>query len=138
MKLLITSMATTAGPLNPEPSMPAEREALHLPPKTYVDATEENLDMHQSNGQHTPELYAGQGEDEAPRTPVRGMHKNTSSVRLNGGAKGKKISEVVVERYQDKDGERLVSLRGDRAQPRRTNSELVSGKKAGERWAQSP
>ena len=131
-------MATTAGPLNPEPSLPAEREKQHLPPKSYVDAAEENLDIHHANGQPAPELYAGQGEDEAPRTPIRGMHKKTSSVRLNGSVRGKKSPEVVVERYQDKDGEHLVSLRAENNRPGRTNSELISGKKAGERWTQSP
>ena len=124
--------------LNPEPSLPLEREKQHLPPKTYEQATREHLDTGHANEDPTPEVYAGQGEDEAPRTPNRQMHKKTSSLRLNGSVRGKKDSQVIVERYLDKDGERLVSVRGGVNRPKRTNSELVSGKKAGERWKQSP
>ena len=131
-------MATTVGPLNPEPSLLAEREKQRLTPKTYEQAAQENLDISHTNGQPMPEIYAGQGEDEAPRTPNRHMHKKTSSLRLNDGVRGKKDSQVVIERYSDKDGEHLVSLRGGANKLERTNSELVSGKKAGERWKQSP
>ena len=131
-------MATTAGPLNPEPSLPAEREKQHLPPKTYEQATKQNLDVSHANGHSTPEVYAGQGEDEAPRNPNRHMQKKTSSVRLNGSARGKKDAQVVTEKYSDKDGEHLASIKTGMNRPKRTNSELVSGKKAGERWNQSP
>ena len=131
-------MATTVGLLNPEPSLPVDREKRHLPSKNYKQAVEENLDIGHTNGEPTPEVYAGQGEDGAPRTPNRQMHKKTSSLRLNGSVKGKKDSQIIIERYSDKDGEHLVSLRGIANRPTRTNSELVSGKKAGERWTQSP
>ena len=131
-------MATAVGLLNPEPSLPLEREKKHLPPKTYEQAAEENLDMDHAKSDPAPEVYAGQGEDEAPRTPNRQMHKKSSSVRLNGSIKGKKDSQAIIERYSDKDGEHLVSVRSGMNRPRRTNSELVSGKKAGERWTQSP
>ena len=131
-------MATTTGLLNPEPSLPPEREKQHLPPKTYEQAAEQNLDSSSTNGQPPPEVYAGQGEDEAPRTPNRHIHKKTSSVRLNGSARGKKETQAIIEKYSDKDGEHLVNMKAGVNRPRRTNSELLSGKKAGERWNQSP
>lgn len=131
------NMASVVGALNPEPSLPAEREKQHLPPKTYEQAVEENLSSAQANGDPAIEVYAGQGENESPRKPHRHAHKKTSSMRLNGSAKEKE-SPLAVERYTDKDGEHLVSLRRGLNRPRRTNSELVSGKKAGERWQQSP
>lgn len=133
-----TVMATTAGSLNPEPSLPAEREKEHLPPKSYEQAAEQNLDIPDTHGKPIPEVYAGQGEDEASRTPNRYVHKKTSSLRLNGSVRGKKESHTIVEKYSDMDGEHLVSIRAGANRPRRANSELVSGKKAGERWTQSP
>lgn len=79
------------------------------------------------------ELYAGRGEDAAPRTPTRSPHKKSASLRVNGFSKDNKGSSVIVERYEDKDGEHLVSIRnawdGNRRNTRR-NSELVS-------WEQS-
>ena len=134
-------MAPTGALLNPEPSKPTERKKNHLPPKSYADAAEENLPQSNDNGAAMPELYSGQGEDEAPRTPKRHMHKKSSSQRLNGHAKEKKERRVVIERFTDKDGEHLVSLEPSDVRipmARRTNSELLSGRKAGARWAQSP
>jgi len=127
-------------PLNPEPSLPAEREEQYLPPKSYVDATEENLTNGSKSDQLTPGVYAGQGEDFAPRSPRRNMHKKSGSLRVNGHAKDKKGAGVVIEKYQDRDGEHLVSLRpgwNSEWQKQRTNSELLSGRKAGARWEQS-
>lgn len=47
---------------------------------------------------------------------------------------------MIVEKYEDKDGEHLVSIRnawdGNRRNMRR-NSELVSGRRAGAGWEQS-
>ena len=134
-------MATAV--LNPEPSLPAERQQKHLPPKSYVDAAAENLDTLSKQDQHSQELYAGQGEDEAPRTPRRNMHKKSGSLRVNGHTKESKDPHVVIERFEEKDGEHLVSIppgwdrkRGKPLVARR-NSELVSGRKAGARWEQS-
>lgn len=129
--------------LNPEPSQPVERKQQHLPPKTYVDAAEENLDIQKENKQSAGEIYAGQGEDEAPRSPQRNMHKKSGSLRANGHSKDKKENNVVVERFMDKDGEHLVSTthgwdnERNKPYPARRNSELVSGRKAGARWEQS-
>lgn len=133
----------TAATLNPEASLPAEREQQHLSPKSYVDAAKENVDTFSQNGRPLPELYSGQGEDAAPRSPRRSLHKKSGSLKTNGVSKEKKDGQVVVERYEDKDGEHLVSVRqaSDRGKGKsmvaRRNSELVSGRKAGARWEQS-
>lgn len=128
--------------LNPEPSRPADRQQQHLPSKSYVDAAEENLESLNRNGA-APEVYAGQGEDEIQQSPRRNPQKKSSASRIHGFSKEKSDSRVMVESYQDKDGEHLVSIerglnnqRGNPVAVRR-NSELVSGRKAGARWEQS-
>lgn len=132
----------TAATLNPEPSGPAERQQQHLSPKSYVDATEENLDALKHNG-NAPEVYAGQGEEEIQQSPRRNPQKKPSASRVNGFSKENHDSRVMVERYQDKDGEHLVSIKpgldSKRGKPMaaRRNSELVSGRKAGAHWEQS-
>ena len=133
----------TAATLKQEPSFPPEPKQHHLAPKSYVDALENNEDTFSSNGRPPPELYSGQGEDAAPRSPRRSFHKKSGSVRMNGVSKEKKEGQVVVERYKDKDGEHLVSIRQewDRGKGKpivaRRNSELVSGRRAGAGWEQS-
>ena len=121
-------MATTA-PLKQEP--------------LYADVVGENIDTFSNNGRLPPELYSGQGEDATPRSPRRSPHKKSGSLRTNGVPKEKKEGQVVVERYEDKEGEHPVSIRQawDRGKGKpmatRRNSELVSGRKAGARWEQS-
>ena len=121
--------------------MPAEaKQQQRLLPKSYVDAAKENVDTFSHNGRPPPELYSGQGEDAAPRSPRRSLHKKSGSIKTNGVSKEKKDGQVVVERYEDKDGEHLVSIRQawDRGRGKpmaaRRNSELVSGRKAGAGW----
>ena len=135
-------MATVAT-LHQEPSLPAEQKQQHLSPKPYVDAADENVDSFLHNARSAPALYSGQGEDAAPRSPRRSLHKKSGSLRANGVSKEKKDGQAVVERYQDKDGEHLVSTRQawDRGKGKplaaRRNSKLVSGRKAGAGWEQS-
>lgn len=134
-------MPTTATP-NPE-ALPAGQKQQHLSSQLYVDAAEEKVDTLLHNGRPPPELYSGQGEDATPRSPRRTPHKKSASLKANGLSKEKKEGQVVVERYEDKDGEHLVSIRqaGDRGKGKpmaaRRNSELVSGRKAGAGWEQS-
>ena len=133
----------TAATLNQEPALPAEPKQQHRAPTSYVDAVEENVDTFSHNGRPPPELYSGQGEDAAPRSPRRTLHKKSGSLRTNGVSKEKKDGQVVVERYEDKDGEHLVSIRQawdtGKGKPTaaRRNSELVSGRRAGAGWEQS-
>ena len=101
----------TAATLTHEPSFPQELKQPHLAPKSDVDTVEDNTDRFLTNGRPPPELYSGQGEDAAPRSPRRSLHKKSGSVRMNGVSKGRKEGQVIVERYKDKDGEHLVSIR---------------------------
>ena len=141
-KLTVLTMATAAT-LNPEPSLPSERQEHHLPPKSYADAAVEDMNPEANQDNTFQALYAGQGEDDAPRKPQRNMHKKTGSLRVNGFSKSKREPHIMIERFEDKDGEHLVSItpawdskRGEPSVARR-NSELVSGRKAGARWEQS-
>ena len=133
----------TAATLKQEPSLPAERKQHHLTPESYADAAERDDDTLLYNGRPPPQLYSGQGEDAAPRSPRRSLHKKSGSLRTNGASKEKKDGQIVVERYEDKDGEHLVSIRQawDRRKGKSMaasqNSELVSGRKAGAGWEQS-
>lgn len=126
--------------LNLEPSQPEERKQQHLPLKSDVDTAEEGLDGRTKENLPVLELYAGQGEDAAPRSPRRNMHRKSGSLRMNGHSREKKESSVIVQKYEDKDEKRLLSLRSkwDREKKKplatRRNSELVSGRKAGARW----
>lgn len=114
-----------------------------LSPKSHIDATEQDSFNLANNARSAPELYSGQGEDAAPRSPRRSPHKKSGSLRTNGLSKENKGGQVVIERYEDKDGEHLVSIRQawDRGKGKptttRRNSELVSGRRAGARWEQS-
>ena len=137
--LLALAMAAT---LDPD-LLSTERQEHHLPPKSYADAVVENMSPDANQDNTFQALYAGQGEDDAPRKPQRNMHKKTGSLRVNGFSKDNKEPHVVVERFEDKDGEHLVSItpgwdskRGKPSVARR-NSELVSGRKAGARWEKS-
>lgn len=128
----------TAATLNPEPSLPAG----HLPPKSYVDPTEQSGYNGSPNGSSTREFYAGEGEDETLRSPRRKLQKRTASPRVNGRSKEQRKSSIIVEKFGDKDGEHLTSLRSGWNPPsngksERKGKELVSGRKAGARWEQS-
>lgn len=133
----------TAATLNPEPSLPAEPKHQHLPPKSHVDVAEERLDAEDKQSRYTLDLYAGQGEDTAPRSPRKNLNKKSASSRINGISKDDHGPSVLVDRFEDKEGEHLVSIKqawdvqkGERS-PARRNSELVSGRKAGAGWEQS-
>lgn len=114
--------------LNAEPSLTHERENHDLPQKSYADAADHS-------SQTAPEQYIGQGEDNLPRTPKKKSHKKGLS-RLIGDNNldpiaRKELSSLVIEEFQDKDGEHLTTLR------RNDTIELVSGRKAGAGWERS-
>lgn len=130
-----------------EPSLLMERKENDLPLKSYAAAAEENLDQYQvpTDGQSSSAeySYSGQGIDDAPRSPRRNMHKKGGSVRLNGHVNfniqekekeretnSQENPNVVVEDFQDRDGQHLTSLR-------RAETELVSGREAGAGWEMS-
>ena len=126
-----------------EPSLTAVQKGQRLLPKSHIDATGQEMVSLPNNPRSAPELYSGQGKDATPRSPRRSPHKKSGSLRTNGLSKENKDGQVVVERYEDKDGEHLVSIRqawdSGKGKPMATrrNSELVSGRKAGARWEQS-
>lgn len=128
---LASTKAMAPPTLNAEPSLPQERQNQDLPQKSYAEAVDY---PHQT----TPEQYFGQGEDNLPRTPKKKSHKRGSS-RLIADHSGdtleplarKETSSLVIEEYQDKDGEHLTTLR------RNDTIELVSGRKAGAGWERS-
>lgn len=127
-----------------EPARPATFLDKHRPNKTYADATTEGVEQKHLRDESTGTTYSGQGIDGTLRSPVRNIHKKSKSKDINGHANGSPQGNVVVERYQDKEGEHLVSFGPEEADDRdtsltlrRRNSELLSGRKAGARWEQS-
>lgn len=104
--------------LNAEPSLPQEREAQHLPPKSYAEAAEQQapnkangidvkktqeLNKHSFNengsipvnGNVTPNgqdkgEYIGSGQDDSRLSPVRRGHKRNSSLKSNGSVQEEK------------------------------------------------
>ena len=131
-------MATTAT-MRPDPPQPPEPE---LPPESVTGAVRELLDA-PTNGV-APEQYSGQGEDDAPRSPVRKPHKKSSSLRMNGHSRDKdgSASQLIVEKFQDKDGEHLTTIRqyrprGEAETEVRRSDELVSGRRVGTKWERS-
>ncbi|MCJ1281978.1 diacylglycerol O-acyltransferase 1 [Xylographa opegraphella] len=137
-----------SSPLNAESSQPQEREAQHLPPKTYVDAAMENLNGDSEKENSAPSQYIGQGEDDAPRSPARKPHKRNGSLRVNGLRNKTSSQSLLVEKFQDRDGEHLTSINPldsedggqqiHKSPSRRTEGgELVSGRRAGAGWEKS-
>ena len=112
--------------------------------KSYADAAAEGVENDYTRDEDTATTYSGQGIDNALRSPVRNLHKKSKSKNMNGHLKESTRSSVIVERYQDKEGEHLVSFgpeeidhRDTSRALRRRNSELLSGRRAGARWEQS-
>lgn len=140
-----------SAPLNSEPSQPAERKENRLPPKSYADAVEQNLDDDDQAEDRVPMQYIGNGIDDAPRSPMRKAHKRNGSLRVNGVKKEKEDKNTLVEKFQDRDGERLTTVgfskayeealrQDEKEKPIIKQSEghaLVSGRKAGAGWERS-
>ena len=129
-----------ATPVDSKPSLLGQSEANGLPPTSYSSAAQELLDAPTYGV--APEQYTGQGEDDLPRSPVRKVHKKTSSSRMNGHAKNKEVSmsQLMVEKFQDKDGEHLTTIkqfhRNGHPQNQRSD-ELLSGRRVGTKWERS-
>ncbi|MCJ1298507.1 diacylglycerol O-acyltransferase 1 [Hypocenomyce scalaris] len=71
-------------------------------------------DAPQSSGRTTPTQYVGRGENEAPRSPTPKSHrrpKSNGSLRTNGHKLEEEPAKSIEERYKDKDGERLTSIK---------------------------
>lgn len=124
--------------LNAEPAAPEERQAQHLPPKSYAEAAEEaissddtkshdirtpnkarNVKNIQTNGQimipsdKEWEEYEGRGEDDSPKSPTR-RERRKSSIISNGsiGRKhGVQLDFEVYEKYPNGNGKPLTSVK---------------------------
>ncbi|KAL8830771.1 MAG: hypothetical protein Q9191_001248 [Dirinaria sp. TL-2023a] len=123
------------------PSVPGQQELDGSPAKTYAAAAKDVLD-NPTNHVTPLEQYFGRGEDDAPRSPVRKMHKRNSSSRMNGHVHdtGESTSQLIVEKFQDKDGEHLTTVKQIRRSgqpPAKRKDELVSGRRVGTKWERS-
>lgn len=118
--------------LNTEPLLAANWEGALLSPKPYADADGNDIPRRSKIEQSPPEEYTGKGEDDALRSPRKKIHKKNGSLKANGHStpKEKENSDLAVEDFQDKDGRHLTSLR-------RSDTELVSGRRAGAGWEKS-
>lgn len=135
-------MAAAVAAMNPDPVRPVQHQDSNLPPSSISGAVDELLDA-PTNGV-APEQYSGQGEDDAPRSPVRKPHRKTSSIRMNGHRRDREgsSSQLMVEKFQDRDGEHLTTIKRHRSHDRaethvRRSDELVSGRRVGTKWERS-
>lgn len=107
-------------------------EGTLLSPKPYAHADENDMPRRSKTEHSPPEEYTGRGEDDAPKSPRKKTHKKNGSLKANGHStrQEKETSDLIVEDFQDKDGRHLTSLR-------RSDTELVSGRRAGAGWEKS-
>ncbi|KAI4089174.1 MAG: hypothetical protein LQ344_005554 [Seirophora lacunosa] len=129
-------------PLQPEPSQPIEEEKEQLPLKPYADALETKPDKIDVAGQIQPTQFIGKGEAERQRSPPfsQPRHRKSGSLRVNGAAKQSRPQNLVAEDSKDTDGGQLKSSKltfDKEPKPERTQTELVSGRRAGARWERS-
>ncbi|KAL9603363.1 MAG: hypothetical protein Q9219_001225 [cf. Caloplaca sp. 3 TL-2023] len=130
-------------PFGNESSQPTEREKQRLLPKSYADAAENEPDHRDGIENTPPTQFIGKGEAEAQRSPPfsQPRHRKSGSLRVNGIAKQSKATDLTVEETRDKDGEQWTTKKltfdDDGSKPQRTQTELVSGRRAGARWERS-
>ncbi|KAL8880508.1 MAG: hypothetical protein Q9198_002098 [Flavoplaca austrocitrina] len=113
------------------PSVPLESEPF--------PATEKETDR--LNGvEETPTQFVGNGEAHTQRSPPLSSprHKKSGSLGVNGTSKEQKPPKLIVQDFPDRTGQRLTSLLfDDKPRPQRTQTELVSGRRAGASWDRS-
>ncbi|CAO1602067.1 diacylglycerol O-acyltransferase 1 [Xanthoria calcicola] len=137
----VSSISTSA---TTPPSLPLDLEPLHSPerqqqPISDIPAIEKGTDK-SYRLDHVPTQFIGKGEADTQRSPPFSSprHKKSPSSRLNAAPKEQKAPRLLVEDVCDKDGERLTSLAwDDKPKPHRTQTELVSGRRAGASWDRS-
>lgn len=123
------------------------------------EALQKKTDEHQTDKQTNgtkiirivpAEEYEGEGLDNSPKSPLRNSHRRKSSVKSNGSpvAKhGEQLQHELFAKHKDGHGDTLASVkpaaeyesetRKDRKTKQRRNSELKSGRQAGEGWHKS-
>jgi 2-acylglycerol O-acyltransferase 2 len=121
-------------------------------PDTLISNTKGNGHVHTRTAEEV-EQYEGAGTDDTPKSPPRG-HRRKTSLKSNGSI-GRKHGEVfnhnnrndydLYESYEESNGNALMSVkpqpddekeRSNKPKTRR-NSELKSGRQAGEGWHKS-
>ena len=139
---MAAAAATAAATMGPEPRASIQHNQSDLPPSSIAETVNELYNA-PTNGV-APEQYSGEGEDDAPRSPVRKPHKKTGSLRMNGHKRDKEgsSSQLMIEKFQDRDGEHLTTIRQYRPFGRtetkvRRSDELVSGRRVGTKWERS-
>ncbi len=114
------------------------------PPSVPLDAepfpaTEKETDR--LNGiEETPTQFVGNGEAHTQRSPPLSSprHKKSGSLGVNGTSKEQKPPKLIVQDFPDRTGQRLTSLLfDDKPRPQRSQTELVSGRRAGASWDRS-
>ena len=138
-------MAAAAATMSPDPTGPIQPNEPGLPPASMSTTVDEVYNAGApTNSAVTPEHYSGEGEDDAPRSPVRKPHKKTGSLRMNGHKREKEgsSSQLMIEKFQDRDGEHLTTIKQYRPFGRtetefRRSDELVSGRRVGTKWERS-
>ncbi|KAL9007998.1 MAG: hypothetical protein Q9173_006832, partial [Seirophora scorigena] len=129
-------------PFQPESSRPMEREKEQLPLKSCADTLETEPDGIEVAGQIQPTQFVGKGEAERQRSPPfsQPRHRKSGSLRVNGAAKQSRPQNLVVEDSKDTDGGQSKSSKltfDEEPKPERSQTELVSGRRAGARWERS-
>ncbi|KAL8808585.1 MAG: hypothetical protein Q9200_004220 [Gallowayella weberi] len=136
------SITAPSGPFDAESLQPVESEEQHLLSKSYHDTTVTPPERVNGIEDTFPTQFVGKGEADTHRSPPFSSprQKKSGSLRLNGDSKQEKPRDLIVEDIQDKSGERLASLKlafDDKSRPQRTQTELVSGRRAGASWDRS-
>ncbi|KAL9029753.1 MAG: hypothetical protein Q9180_006992 [Flavoplaca navasiana] len=135
-----TSPSTAQPPSVPLGSQSLKPIPQHPSLNHPFSVTEEETDR--SNGiEETPTQFVGNGEAHTQRSPPFSSprHKKSGSSGVNNGtSKEQKPPKLLVQDFPDKSGQRLTSLVfDDKPKPQRTQTELVSGRRAGASWDRS-
>ncbi|KAL8764031.1 MAG: hypothetical protein Q9184_000319 [Pyrenodesmia sp. 2 TL-2023] len=122
--------------------MPLHAEKQQPPSKSYADAAERESDRFRGLENTPPTQFIGKGEAERQRSPPfsQPRHRKSGSLRVNGASKQPKEPPFIVEDLRDKDGQQLTSTKlrfDDQQKPSKTQTELVSGRRAGAKWERS-
>ena len=129
-------------PIDTQSSQPAEREKYNLPLKSYADAAEHEPEKVNGINNTPPFQFIGKGEADVQRSPPfsQPRHRKSGSLRKNEASKRPRASDLVTEEPRDQEGEQLTTTKltfDGPAKPQRTQTELVSGRRAGARWERS-
>lgn len=101
---LLTKMATNSAPLNPEPADPQQRAQQHLPPKSYADAVQEDVENEPTRNGIVKSKVNGATAVQRPVAVKDGDYVNGENVDED---------KIVYEKYRNGDGTVLTSIKPD-------------------------